>query len=322
MRSLWFGIAAVVALLSGSGTWSTLDPLSASRVGHAAHMVDGQLCVVGGYNVVAAVLSTEFYDPDVDLWRTGADLPSGRSSFASCVARGKLHVLGGMAGQVGPGGTGSYLQDQWIYDPNTDSWTSGPDLPSPRLGGAAVAHRGKIYLVGGMVATGVVSPNGQTGAYYNTDVDVLDVAAGTWSKADDFPREASEIQAVRVGRRMVVCGADDTETWIEVLDLTTGSWSSGTSAPTHRSGGALVAVGGAAVLIGGYDEDAAGGAQMTATIDVYLARRDRWRTSPHTLPTLRTRAAAAYRAREIYVVGGADGPMSVTDAVQQLTLTK
>jgi N-acetylneuraminic acid mutarotase len=59
---------------------------------------------------------------------------------------GKVYVAGGRFG----GGVGSEMTDILeIYDPATNSWTSGAALLTPRAGVTAAVANGCLYLIGG-----------------------------------------------------------------------------------------------------------------------------------------------------------------------------
>ena len=56
-----------------------------------------------------------------------ADMPAVRFGTASAVVHGKLWIMGGLV---------EYFEDTatvTIYDPATDTWVEGPELPQPGL---------------------------------------------------------------------------------------------------------------------------------------------------------------------------------------------
>jgi hypothetical protein len=48
--------------------------------------------------------------------------------------------------------TRSALSTVEIYDPATDSWEVGPDMPTARVLPSASAVNGKIYVIGGSIS--------------------------------------------------------------------------------------------------------------------------------------------------------------------------
>ena len=61
--------------------------------------------------------------PAVSSWTTKASMPTSRSVTASAVLDGKVWVVGGI--------DFSWSDKVEIFDPSTNSWTSGPSLNSP-----------------------------------------------------------------------------------------------------------------------------------------------------------------------------------------------
>jgi hypothetical protein len=88
-----------------SGAWSDLPPMAIAREGAIlTHVGGGRVLVAGGAVVeadgvgVAAVTSTEVYDPEADAWRAGPELLEPRKDGGSEVlSDGSVLILGGDA---------------------------------------------------------------------------------------------------------------------------------------------------------------------------------------------------------------------------------
>lgn len=77
-----------------------------------------------------------------------------------------MYILGGQ----GPVVSGPVLKDFWVYDPQMNTWTRLEDLPiGLRLTTAAVINN-KIYVFGGLTATGELSNR----------MFVYDLSTGHW----------------------------------------------------------------------------------------------------------------------------------------------
>jgi N-acetylneuraminic acid mutarotase len=75
-------------------------------------------------------------------WQTGPDMKTGRIEHACGMFQGHVLVMGGYNGQV--------LSSTEVWNPATNIWTEGPQLPSGlAYSSTASDHSGNIYLLGG-----------------------------------------------------------------------------------------------------------------------------------------------------------------------------
>ena len=138
-----------------SNSWSETTPMPTARHHHTSAVVNGQLYIIGGRILGDGVESdinealtnlndNEKFDPVNKTWSIQEQMPTKRSGIAAEVSPldGNIYVFGGQ------GLTGAYKITE-IYDTKTNKWTSGPDMPTPRLGLEAVAIDNKIYVPGG-----------------------------------------------------------------------------------------------------------------------------------------------------------------------------
>ena len=75
-----------------------------------------------------------------------APLPKARDHAAVAVVEGKIYFAGG---RFGASTDRTDLLD--IYDPKTNTWTSGPPMPTPRSGLAGTVYKGLFMVLGGEV---------------------------------------------------------------------------------------------------------------------------------------------------------------------------
>lgn len=176
-------------LLGGSG-WVTLAPIPEAQglLQHSAVASDdGGIYVIGGAFLVGAdLIATDrvrVYDPFSDMWFDVSPIPvsPGIRSFGSAVNYGgRIYVFGGLDGT-------NVLNTVWIYDPPTDTWSQGPNLPDARFGPAVASGTGVIYIAGGfgdLVGTNT--------AY------AFDPAAGTFSPIANLPEAVGRLHAVSI----------------------------------------------------------------------------------------------------------------------------
>ena len=74
-------------------------------------------------------------------------MPTPRWSPASGVVNGKIYVVGGTV--VPRAGDRQNLTTVEVYDPETDTWAQGVDMPTARGWLSASLIDGKLYAVGG-----------------------------------------------------------------------------------------------------------------------------------------------------------------------------
>lgn len=113
----------------------------------SAELPDGRLFVSMGFNRSASdhLNDSWIFDPYTMDWARAADSPNDtESSTGACLPDGKVYVFGGYSPDHG------FLSDLLIYDSVTDSWSTGPVLPSNNTFSRAVAiDDDHIMLVSG-----------------------------------------------------------------------------------------------------------------------------------------------------------------------------
>jgi serine/threonine protein kinase len=128
--------------------WTRLSLPGHDHVMGAGGVIGGKLYVVGGHTVQNSEPTgcLHIYDPKDPRkgWITGQNLPTPRYGLACAVVADKLYAIGGHAS-----GTGPPLATVEIYDPVTDTWSTGPKLLTQRRNHAAVAVGMTIYVLGG-----------------------------------------------------------------------------------------------------------------------------------------------------------------------------
>ncbi len=122
-------------------TWTTgLAPLPVNSSSVAGATIDGLIYVVGVDD------NLQIYDPVADSWSLGAAVPKRTWRPSVSAISGLLYLFGGSTASISGGGD---LPDAQVYDPNTDSWDSIPDMPTNRYWSAAAVNDGTVYVFGG-----------------------------------------------------------------------------------------------------------------------------------------------------------------------------
>ena len=140
-------------------------------------IINGHIYIAGGRDLDNTNLNTLYdYDIAANTWTQRANLPTGMNVPGSAVIGGQLWVFGGGNPFLGSGtspksskkavlapDTSNILQ---IYDPVTDTWTSGPNLNHLRAFPAGTHVGDTAVAVGGYDGAGttaLVEINGTTG---------------------------------------------------------------------------------------------------------------------------------------------------------------
>ncbi len=132
--------------------WSSLPSLPQARGGGEMFHVSGKLYYVGGSDAKRGdhndVWMLDLTDTGAG-WKTRASLPQNRNHFGGAVINGKIYVTGGQTGQED---WVSFKSDAWVYNPETDAWTSIASVPSPirsHQTAATFAYKGWLITIGG-----------------------------------------------------------------------------------------------------------------------------------------------------------------------------
>ena len=240
-------------------------------------------------------------------WEVVSELPTGRSAFSTVVADGKIYLIGGTLLEnesSGPFG----LPTVEVYDPHNNSWKKVADMPTPRSNAEAAVVDGKIYVVGGLVAT----DRRMESTKILKVVEVYDPHTDTWERKQDMSQRRLSFGIGVVERKIYVMGGANffENQWrldhVEAYDPDTDIWHNRPSLLTRRDGFETAVVEDSIYVIGGrgWPSIAQNGPYL-ATIDVYEPG-NRWRQKTD-LPSLRYGFSAVVVADEIYLIGGLEG---------------
>ncbi len=216
--------------------------------------IGGKGYLMGG----RGVKPVEVFDPETMSWRQLGATPLEMHHFQPVPYGESIYVMTAMTGKY-PNETP--LETAYIYDPATDSWRQGAEIPPERRrGGAGTAvYEGKIYLACGIVD----GHTSGTVAWF----DEFDPATGEWRVLPDAPRVRDHFSAVVSEGRLYLVGGRDTSYHepghftaffgtvipeVDVYDFATGEWTTlPGKLPVPTAAGGLVESGGAIYYFGG-----------------------------------------------------------------------
>lgn len=256
-----------------TGQWSKKKPMPAGLHRCAVVAYGDRIYLFGGFKYpdsgAAAwqpVDAAWKYDPSSDEWSPLAAMPSKRGAASAAVVDGKIYVIGG-AGIV-PDTVDTAIQAKRRhavlgnveeYDPKTDTWRARSALPTPRNHAAVGAIGGKIYVIGGRIA----SAFGEDGS--DTDVvEAYDPARDLWSRPlERMPNPRSAAGAAMWRNRVVIAGGEQSSAKgvaiaaaIDSYDPGKNQWSPLPPLPEPRRGSAVGLIGDRLYVAGGAEAPA------------------------------------------------------------------
>jgi N-acetylneuraminic acid mutarotase len=136
-------------------SWTNATDMLTANYGCVSAVQDGRIFVFD-FSQVGPDLGThtQIYNPAMDSWSYGKPMPNNVTLMAACATTGtqapeRIYVIGCLYGNSYATGVNQ------IYDPATDTWTLGVDMPTARSSFALASLDDVLYAVGGE-ANGVI----------------------------------------------------------------------------------------------------------------------------------------------------------------------
>jgi N-acetylneuraminic acid mutarotase len=142
---------------TATDTWVELTAPAAQREHVAAVALDGEVWAIAGRWQGEIFDTTEIYDPETDVWRSGPTLSEARSGFGAVVIDGTIVVAGGEV--FSPD---SALDSVERLEAGTGEWSLIDPLPHGLHGNPLVAVGADLYLPGGSTRASDVVNDGRT----------------------------------------------------------------------------------------------------------------------------------------------------------------
>ena len=281
-----------------TGTWEKRVSMPTARSELAAADLDGKIYVAGGLRLTGATVVFEYYVPVMNAWQEAAPLPEKLHHFSLTAIGQNLYLAGGYERNNFSMPTDAL----WIYDPLTDSWAAGADMPSGRAAHAAAAVDDKLYVVGGV---GLESNFLWT---YDPDSD-------SWATVPTtLPTPREHLAAAALDGRLYAIGGRTAElgnlSVVEVHDPEITSWTRVSDMPTARGGITAGTIQGKIHVAGGEDFYVSPNCTL-GQHEAFDPINDSWSTLPP-LPTPRHGLASAVVDDQWYIIGGAEKPSALT----------
>jgi len=246
----------------------------------------GKLVVCGGYDRGECLNKVEAYDVSTNSWEKWPPMLCKRGRFDVVGLDDEfIYAVGGSNGH-------SEESSVEVYDPKTEKWTYGPNLPVSLSNIGLSRLHGNLYCVGGSY--------GSTGSKYCFK---LDLASKTWSRIADL--HIGRFQAAVIAFQGRIWAVGGCEGWsplnsVEIYDPHTDAWSMGPPLSAPRRGCGIAIRKGQLIVVGGTD-----GSQSMCTTEI-LDLEDKWSLGP-TMTFCRANVSVAISNDRLWAVGGFNG---------------
>ncbi|MBE44398.1 MAG: hypothetical protein CMO16_04375 [Thaumarchaeota archaeon] len=222
----------------------------------------------------------------VSEWSVLVDMPTPRTEVTASTIGSRIYVVGGFDAV---GDTSSVIE---VYDPRSNTWSEGKQLPIALHHAAATSYEGKLYIVGGY----------SEGWIPSSTLFIYDPLTNEWTRSRDMstPRGALTSQFINgilyaVGGWNIVSLSAN-----EAYDPVTNTWTTKSSMPTTREHLASGVIDGKLYVIGGRQ----GSLQTNLNVnEEYDPVTNTW-TTKSSMPTNRGGIVASSLYESIYVFGG------------------
>ncbi len=206
-----------------------------------------------------------------------------------------------------------------VLDTQANTWDVVGSMPVERLRGstAAVAHGGKLYVLGGNTQ----GHDGGAVAWF----DEFDPSTGQWLVLPDAPNARDHFSAVMIGNELVAASGRQTALpnpaanpvqAVDIYDFESGQWRSGAPIPTARGGAAAVGYGMDVIVAGGEINTSS---RALDVVEAYDVSADIWRTLPAMI-TGRHGSGGGVSGGQMFMFSGASSIGGATETEDSETL--
>jgi len=200
--------------------WKNKTSMPTARSSLSANVVDDKIYLIGGRKYSRGLSTVhyidekvnEVYDPKTDTWTTQTPMPEYALGYSSAVIENKIYIIGGLKlARMWTEGATLSLDNNQIYDPETDTWSSGKPIPTIIIARAAGATTGvlapkRIYVVGGNYGLNIATNLTQ----------VYDPVTDMWSTGTPMPTPRYGLGVAVVNDELYVIGGKTVDNYLAV----------------------------------------------------------------------------------------------------------
>ncbi len=222
-------------------------------------------------------------------WQTRSELPTARRGLAVAAYENVIYAI---AGESAEGVTGITE----IYQPETDTWTTGIPKPVPVVDVKAIVLGGKIYVPGGKLASDEVT----------NILEIYNPRTDKWELGAELPFGISAYAASGFEGKLFLFGGWGGEDYLDTVfeyDPNQDSWVELTKMPIKRAYGGAAVSGGKIYVLGGINDEG-----VLSNNHVYAPELDQVDMNPWSeaadLPEKRYAMGVTNVVENIYLIGG------------------
>jgi N-acetylneuraminic acid mutarotase len=132
-------------------SWTKTSSIPKPVYNYVSAVVDNKIYIIGGRSTTAIRPLIQIYDPKNNTWNEEKVMPlavcrAGAGLTEGVLAPKRIYIIGGKTA-LEPNET--YTDTTQIYDPETDDWTTGIPMPTPRRGLRVAVVNDELYAIGG-----------------------------------------------------------------------------------------------------------------------------------------------------------------------------
>ena len=245
-------LAATAFNVKKEYSWKIIETNGDLTARHENSFVEseGKFYLLGG----RGIKPVDIYNPATNTWTQGAAPPVEIHHFQAVSYHGKIIAGGAM---TGPFPDETPLPNLYVYEPEYDLWTIGPEIPESRRRGSAgvLIQEDKLYMICGII-------DGHNGDHVNW-MDAYDFLERSWDILPDAPRPRDHFHAVMADNQIFAFAGRNTSKntdqvfdltipQVDVYDLRTNTWST-LEKEMHipRAGASVAALKNEIFIIGG-----------------------------------------------------------------------
>lgn len=232
-------------------------------------------------------------------WTNKGQIPYDRAEIALAEVGGKIYVISGQSRGVD---ANMFTQE---YDPATGAWRERALMPAVASHAGAVALNGKVYVIGGFVASVHLGAMDKVFEY--------DPAADSWKALAPLPAPRGAPGVVALNGKIHAIGGRDpqlrTVSTHEVYDPATNKWTVAASLPIPRDHLGIAVLGGKIHVFGGRLGPTP---ERSGRHDVYDPATDTWTTAAPLLTPRSAGVSFELNGKLVYAGGECKDPQTGT----------